>query len=132
MSHDNPDAPQPLSDLDMALARELAAVRARRQLLYDKLNGSLKALFSYSEWRITRHDNGMSELVVICPNIAVYKRLRNKADTIHSRFQDTVQFKHTRFILSYPPSPDAFYEHEINSRRNWSDRFFPDDDDYGF
>jgi hypothetical protein len=46
--------------------------------LYLKLNGSLKALFSHCEWRITRHDNGMTELEVICPSMVVYKRLLQK------------------------------------------------------
>lgn len=113
MSQDNLDQPSPLSDEDFALARELTTVREQRQRLYEKLDGSLKALFSHCEWRITCHTNGLSELVVICPNLAIYKRLHKRSETIHNRFQDTVEVKHTRFQLLCPKYPRAFYEHEI-------------------
>ena len=113
MSHDNPDAPQPLSERDRALAKELAAVRAQRHRLYEKLNGSLKALFSHCEWRITHHDTGMTELVVICPSLVVYQRLLKKVISIQTRLEDSAEIKHTRFILCYPPNPQAFYEHEV-------------------
>jgi hypothetical protein len=113
MSQDNLDRPSPLSDEDFALARELAAVKEQRQRLYEKLDGSLKALFSHCEWRITFHKHGLAELLVVCPSLVVYKRLYNRAETIHNRFQDTVEVKHTRFQLSFPKSLKAFYEHEI-------------------
>ncbi len=113
MNQDNPDQPSPLSDEDFALARELTAVREQRQRLYDKLDSSLKALFSYCEWRITCHKSGLAELVVVCPSLAIYKRLHKRSETIHKRFQDCVTEKHTRFQLSCPQSVMAFYEHEI-------------------
>lgn len=127
MSYDNPDAPQPLGDRDIALARELHAVREQRQRLYEKLDGSLKALFSYCEWRITRNHNGMTELVVVCPSMVVYKRLHNRALTIQSRLEDTVQIRHTKFTLYYPKDPKAYYQRE-SKWGNWSNDFFPDDD----
>lgn len=114
MSQDNADQPSPLGEEDFALARELTAVREQRQRLYDKLDSSLKALFSYCEWRITSHKNGLVELVVVCPNLAIYKRLYKRSETIHHRFQDCVTEKHTRFQLSCPKSFKAFYEHEIH------------------
>jgi hypothetical protein len=117
MSQDNLDRPSPPSDEDFALARELTAVREQRQRLYDKLNGSLKALFSHCEWRITSHKNGLVELVVVCPNMAIYKRLHKRSEAIHNRFQDTVEVKHTRFLLFCPKYPRAYYEHEVR----WGD-----------
>lgn len=117
MSQDSSEQPSPLSDEDFALIRELAAVREQRQRLYEKLDSSLKALFSHCEWRITYHKNGLAELVVVCPSLEIYKRLRNRAETIHNRFQYTVNVKHTRFQLSFPKSLKAFYEHEIH----WGD-----------
>jgi len=117
MSQDNPDQPSPLSEEDFALAKELSAVREQRQRLYDKLDSSLKALFSYCEWRITSHKNGLVELVVVCPNLAIYKRMHKRSEAIHNRFQDCVDVKHTRFQLSCPKSFKAFYEHEIR----WGD-----------
>ena len=113
MSQDNLDRPSPLSDDDFALARELTAVREQRQRLYDKLDSSLKALFSYCEWRITIYESSLAELVVVCPNLTVYRRLYKRAEAIHNRFQDTVAVKHTRFQLSFPKCLSAFYEHEI-------------------
>ncbi|MBD1920055.1 hypothetical protein H6F77_02850 [Microcoleus sp. FACHB-831] len=121
MSQENLDAPQPFSEQDRALAIDLAAVREQRQRLYLKLNGSLKALFSHCEWRITRHENGMTELVIVCPSSVVYKRLYQKVDTIFNRFEDTVAFKHTKLTLCYPKDPRSYYEHESK----W-DRWFPD------
>jgi hypothetical protein len=117
MSQDNPDQPSPLSEEDFALARELSTVMEQRQRLYDKLDSSLKALFSYCEWRITSHQNGLVELVVVCPNLAIYKRMYKRAEAIHNRFQDCVDVKHTRFQLSCPKSFQAFYEHEVR----WGD-----------
>lgn len=117
MSQDNLDQPSPLSPEDLALARELTAVREQRQDLYEKLDSSLKALFSHCEWRITSHKNGLTELVVICPNLAIYKRLYKRSETIHNRFQEGVEAKHTRFQLSCPMSFKAFYENEIQ----WGD-----------
>jgi hypothetical protein len=117
MSQDNSDRPFPVSDDDLALVRELTAVRKQRQRLYEKLDGSLKALFSYCDWRITCHKNGLAELVVVCPSLAIYKRLHKRSETIHNRFQDTVEVKHTRFQLFFPKSLKAFYEHEIR----WDD-----------
>jgi hypothetical protein len=117
MSQDNLDRPSPLSDDDFALARELTTVREQRQRLYEKLDGSLKALFSHCEWRITYYKTGLAELVVVCPSLTIYKRLYNRAEAIHNRFQDTVETKHTRFQLSFPMSYKAFYEHEIR----WGD-----------
>ncbi len=114
MSQDKSDQPSPLSDDDLALAKELTTVREQRQRLYDKLDGSLKALFSHCEWRITCYKNGLAELMVVCPSLLIYKRLRNRADTIHNRFQNTVKGKRTRFQLSCPKSYKAFYEHEIS------------------
>jgi hypothetical protein len=97
----------------LALLGELIAVRKQRQRLYDKLDGSLKALFSHCEWRITGHKHGLAELVVAYHTLVIYKRLRNRAETIHNRFQDTVEIKHTGFQLSFPKSTKAFYEPEI-------------------
>ncbi len=113
MSQDNRDQPSPLSREDFALANELAAVREQRQRLYDKLDSSLKALFSHCEWRITCYD-GLAELVVVCPSLVIYKRLHNRAETIHNRFRDIVNVKHSRFQLSFPQSFRAFYEHEVS------------------
>ncbi|WP_190524319.1 hypothetical protein [Coleofasciculus sp. FACHB-T130] len=129
MSHDNPDAPQPLSERDRALAKELAAVRAQRQRLYEKLNGSLKALFSHCEWRITHHDTGMTELVVICPSLVIYQRLLKKVISIQTRLEDTVEIKQTRFILSYPPNPQAFYEHEVTIQQGLNPNTYLDGDE---
>lgn len=131
MSDDNLDAPQPLSHQDIALARELHAVREQRQRLYEKLDGSLKALFSHCEWRITRYSNGMTELVIVCPRKAIYKRLHNRAMTIQSRLEDTVEVKHTKFTLCYPKAPIAYYEHE-SKWEDVSDDFFQDDDEPNF
>lgn len=131
MNQYNPDTPQPPGERDIALAKELAEVRKQRQRFYQKLDGSLKALFSYSEWRTTRYQNGMTELVVVCPNLAVYKRLHNRAITIHKRLEDTFGSDYTRFCLSYPPDPSAFYEHEI-SWQGWSDQPFPEDEEEDF
>ncbi len=117
MSQDNPDQPSPLSPEDLALARELTTVREQRQRLYEKLDSSLKALFSHCEWRITSHKNGLTELVVVCPSLTIYKRLYKRSETIHNRFQEGVEAKHTRFQLSCPKSFKAFYEHEIE----WGD-----------
>ena len=113
MSQDNSDRPSPLSRGDFALADELASVREQRQRLYDKLDSSLKALFSQCEWRITCYD-GLAELLVVCPSLVIYKRLHNRAETIHNRFRDTAKVKHSRFQLSFPQSFRAFYEHEIS------------------
>lgn len=113
MSQDNFDQPSHLSPEDFALARELSAVREQRKRLYDKLDSSLKALFSHCEWRITYYDNGLAELVVICPSMTIYKRLYKRSETIHYRFQDSVDVKHTRLQLSFPQCLRAFYEHEI-------------------
>jgi len=128
MSQDNPDVPQPLSEQDTALSRELAAVRDQRHRLYLKLNGSLKALFSHCEWRITRHDNGMTELEVICPSMVVYKRLLQKVIMIQSRLEDTVRIKHTKFTLCYPPNPQAYYENEVTFQQ-WSNTNSYDEDE---
>jgi hypothetical protein len=117
MSEDNLDRPAPLSDEDLALAQELTAVREQRQRLYQKLDGSLKALFSHCEWRITCHKNGLAELVVVCPSLAIYRRMYRRSESIHHRFQDTVEVKHTRFYLSYPKCLKAYYVHEIH----WGD-----------
>jgi hypothetical protein len=73
MSQDNADQPSFLSQEDLALGRELTAVREQRQGFYEKLDGSLKALFSHCEWRITSRKNGLTELVVVCPSLAIYK-----------------------------------------------------------
>src|SRR4028119_2266218 len=111
MFQDSSEQPSPLSDEDLALVRELTAVREQRQRFYEKLDSSLKAIFSHCEWRITYHKNKLAELVVVCPSPVIYKRLRNRAETIHNRFQDTLEVKHTRFQLSFPRSPKTFYEH---------------------
>jgi hypothetical protein len=116
MTHENLDRPEPLSDQDLALAREIEEGRVLRQRLYEALNGSLKALFSHCEWRVTRYDSGMTELVVCCPTMVVYKRLNEKAITIQSRLENTVTVKHTKFILYCPKDPEARYEHEITCR----------------
>lgn len=113
MCQDSSEQPSPLSDEDLALIRELTAVTVQRQRLYEKLDSSLKALFSHCEWRISCYKNGLAELVVVCPSLVIYKRLRNRAETIHKRFQDTVEVKHTRFQLCFPQSLKAFYEHEV-------------------
>ncbi len=113
MSQDNFDQSSPLSPEDFALARELSAVREQRKRLYDKLDSSLKALFSHCEWRITYYEYGLAELVVICPSMTIYKRLYKRSETLHHRFQDCVDVKHTRFQLSFPKCFKAFYEHEI-------------------
>ncbi|NEQ20435.1 MAG: hypothetical protein F6K28_14555 [Microcoleus sp. SIO2G3] len=117
MNRDGSDQPSPLGDEDFSLVRELSTVRGQRQRLYEKLDGSLKALFSDCEWRITCYSSGLAELVVICPSLTIYKRLHKRAETIHNRFQETVDVKHTRFQLSFPKSLRAFYEHEIS----WGD-----------
>lgn len=114
MSQDNLDRPSPLSEEDLALAWELTQVRKQRQRLYEKLDGALKALFSHCEWRITSHKNGLTELVIVCPNLAIYKRLYKRSETLHNRFQDCVDIKHTRLQLYCPQSFRAFYEHEIH------------------
>ncbi len=117
MSQDSSEQPSPLNEEDLALVRELTAVREQRQHFYKKLDGPLKALFSHCEWRITDHKNGLAELVVVCPNFVIYKRLHKRSETIHNRFQDSVDVKHTRFQLFFPKSLKAFYEHEIR----WDD-----------
>ena len=117
MSQDSSEQPFPLSDEDLALITELRAVREQRQSFYDKLDSSLKALFSYCEWRITCYTTGLAELVVVCPSRVIYKRLHKRSETIHNRFQDIVQVKHTRFQLYFPKSFKTFYEHEIS----WGD-----------
>ena len=117
MSQDSSDQPSPSSDEDLALVRELIAVTKQRRSFYEKLDSALKALFSHCEWRITCHKNGLAELVVVCPSLAVYKRLHKRSETIHKRFQETVAVKHTRFQLSFPNALKAFYEHEIH----WGD-----------
>lgn len=122
MSQDSSEQPFPLSDEDLALITELRAVREQRQSFYEKLDSSLKALFSYCEWRITCYKTGLAELVVVCPSRVIYKRLHKRAETIHNRFQDTVKVKHTRFQLYFPKSFKAFYEHEI-SWGDWADDF---------
>ncbi|MEW5855989.1 MAG: hypothetical protein AB1861_01180 [Cyanobacteriota bacterium] len=129
MSHDNPDAPQPLSERDRALAKELAAVRTQRHRLYEKLNGSLKALFSHCEWRITQHDTGTTELVIICPSLVIYQRLLKKVISIQTRLEDTVEIKQTRFILCYPPNPQAFYEHEVTIQQGFNPNSYLDLDE---
>lgn len=117
MTHDNPDRPEPLSDEDIALAREIEEGRALRQSLYEALDGSLKALFSHCEWRVTRYDDSnMTELVVRCPSMVVYKRLNERAITIQSRLENCVTVKHTKFILYCPKDPEARYEQEITCR----------------
>lgn len=131
MSHDDLDTPQPLSNQDIALARELATVREQRKCLYEKLDGSLKALFSHCEWRITCYDNGMTELVVVCPRKVVYKRLHDRALTIHRRLEDIVEVKHTKFILYCPKDTNVYYEHE-SIWGEWSEDFFLDDDNPEF
>ena len=117
MNRDSSDQPSPLGEEDFALARELTTVRGQRQRFYEKLDSSLKALFSHCEWRITCYSSGLAELVVICPSLTIYKRLHKRSETIHNRFQETVEVKHTRFQLSFPKSLRAFYEHEIS----WGD-----------
>jgi hypothetical protein len=117
MNRDSSDQPSPLNDEDLALTREFAAVKRQQQRLYEKLDSSLKALFSYCEWRITCHSGSLAELVVVCPSLAIYKRLHKRTETIHNRFQETVDVKHTRFQLSFPNSLRAFYEHESS----WED-----------
>ncbi|MBD1804899.1 hypothetical protein H6F98_05440 [Microcoleus sp. FACHB-SPT15] len=117
MNRDSSDQPSPLGEEDFALARELTTVRGQRQRFYEKLDSSLKALFSHCEWRITCYSSGLAELVVICPSLTIYKRLPKRSETIHNRFQETVDVKHTRFQLSFPKSLRAFYEHEIS----WGD-----------
>ncbi|HAJ62250.1 MAG TPA: hypothetical protein DCP31_25915 [Cyanobacteria bacterium UBA8543] len=117
MNQDSSEQPFPLSDEDLALITELRVVREQRQGFYEKLDSSLKALFSHCEWRITGYKSGLAELVVVCPSRVIYKRLHKRAETIHNRFQDTVRFKHTRFQLYFPRSFKTFYEHESS----WSD-----------
>ena len=117
MSQDSGEQPSPLSEEDLALVRELTAIREQRQRFYKRLDGSLKALFSHCDWRITCYKSGLAELVVVCPSLSIYKRLHKRSETIHNRFQDTVEVKYTRFQLSYPKSLRAFYEHEIS----WED-----------
>jgi hypothetical protein len=114
MNQDNSEQPFSLSEEDLALVKELKAVREQRQRLYEKLDSPLKALFSYCEWRITCYKNNLAELVVVCPSFVIYKRLHKRSETIHNRFQKTVEVKHTRFQLSFPKSRKAFYEHEIS------------------
>ncbi|GEM_PF-2667147 len=141
MTHDNPDLPEPLSDEDIALVREIEEGRMLRKRLYEALNGSMKALFSHCEWRVTRYDNGMTELLVRCPTMVVYKRLNEKVITIQSRLENTVTVKHTKFILYCPKDPEAYYENEItcrawiqmnNYRSIWDLDFddFSDEEDY--
>jgi hypothetical protein len=117
MSQDSSEQPSPLSHEDLALLGELTVVREQRQGFYEKLDGSLKALFSHCEWRITDYNNGLAELVVVCPSLTIYKRLHKRAEIIHKKFQDTVEVKHSRFQLSFPQYLRAFYEHEIS----WED-----------
>ena len=113
MNRDSSDQPSPLGEEDFALARELTTVRGQRQRFYEKLDSSLKALFSHCEWRITCYSSGLAELVVICPSLTIYNRLHKRAETIHNRFQETVDVKHTRFQLSFPKSLRAFYERQL-------------------
>jgi hypothetical protein len=117
MTQDSSDRPSPFSDEDLALLGELTGVRKQRQRFYEQLDSSLKALFSHCEWRITCHKDGLAELVVVCPSFLIYKRLHKRSETIHNRFQDSVEVTHTRFQLSCPKSLKAFYEHEIS----WGD-----------
>ena len=114
MNQDNSEQPFSLSEEDLALVTELKAVREQRKRLYEKLDSSLKALFSDCEWRITCYKSNLAELVVVCPSLVIYKRLYKRSETIHNRFQKTVEVKHTRFQLSCPKSRKAFYEHEIS------------------
>jgi hypothetical protein len=129
MNYDNPDAPRPLSQEDLALARNLSEVRELRQFFLENLNSSLRAVFSHCDWRITCYEPNSAEMVIVCPNMAVYKRLRNKAEILHTRYRNLVQCDRTRFSICYPPSPNAVYEHEIDTRRPRSDWFSPDDFD---
>jgi hypothetical protein len=132
MSSDNSnsgDRSFPLSAEDLAIARELRAVRIERQRFYNKLDGSLKALFSHCEWRITPHPNGLIELIVTCPSLVIYKRLYNRAIGIQRRLEEIVPLQHTRFQLEYPPLPHTYYEHEVL----WgdeTDNFFNDDNEF--
>jgi hypothetical protein len=131
-NYDHPDAPQPLSEEDLALARNLSAVREQRQLFYENLNSSLRAVFSHCDWRITCYETNTAEMVIFCPNMAVYKRLRSKAEMLHTRFRNLVNCDRTRFCICYSSCPDAVYEHEIDSMGYRSDWFSPDDfDDKG-
>lgn len=122
MTYHNPDTPQPPSEEDIALFRELALTRIPRQRFYEKLNGSLKALFSHCEWVITRHENGMSELFVVCPTLIVYRRLFKKFITIHSRLEQSVDVKHTKFVITCPLHPEAHYEKETTLQQWMADR----------
>ncbi|MBD1902872.1 hypothetical protein NDI44_25400 [Trichocoleus sp. DQ-A3] len=88
--------------------------------LQSAVNGSLKALFSHCEWRITHHDTGMTELVVICPSLVIYQRLLKKVISIQTRLEDAIEIKQTRFILCYPPNPQAFYEHEVTIQQDFN------------
>ncbi|HIK28587.1 MAG: hypothetical protein N3E45_06340 [Oscillatoriaceae bacterium SKW80] len=135
MSQENLDQPHPFSDEDRELAREIQEGRELRKRFYEQLNGSLKALFSHCEWRITRHENAMTELFVRCPTMVIYKRLYEKVITIQSRLEKTVIVKHTKFILYCPQDPDAWYENEItcsdwirtNNYRTIWDLDYPED-----
>lgn len=135
MSQENLDRPHPFSDEDSDLAREIQEGRELRKRLYEQLNGSLKALFSHCEWRITRHENAMTELVVCCPTMVIYKRLYEKVITIQSRLERAVIVKHTKFVLYCPKDPDARYENEItcsdwirtNNYRTIWDLNYPED-----
>ncbi len=46
MNYDNPDAPRPLSQEDLALARNLSEVRELRQFFFANLNSSLRAVLA--------------------------------------------------------------------------------------